>query len=171
MPEDIVDLDTPAGPTIPDWMTVGAEAVLVTGGNYARSRHAQRVTVKTIGKRDIIVSYTREGFDKPITERFRHTDYNASFADNNCYHRWNNASSMSGYSMDLMPVGHPLLEKIELQSDYEIAANRVRNAMSVWSSADAVTTSNLRRALITHENARTRLDAYNAAHPKNPLAV
>lgn len=156
---DAIDLDPKPEPFVPDWLTIGTTVAFLAGGQYGAPPRVERVTVKTIGKRDIIVTYTRHG--QKQTERFRHTDYERrTGTEKDTYSKWVSNGRMGGRSYSLMALDNPRLKKIELQSNADLAVSNVRTAMRTWEPSDSKTTRNLIDALTAHDEAAANLDAF-----------
>lgn len=156
---DTVNLEPTPEPFIPEWLTIGATVAFIAGSQYGATPQVQRVTVKTIGKRDIVIAYKAHGQNQ--TERFRHADYERRIgAETNTYGKWVSNGRMGGRSYSLMSLDNPKLKKIELRSNADTAVSVVRGAMRAWNPDDASTTRKLVDALDAQTEAAASLAAF-----------
>lgn len=164
-----VDLDsTPAPePFVPDWCTVGARVCIISGGRYGNPDSVREGTIKTIGKRDVIVSipYGGDRTDSYL-ERWRHDNYTpqdkALGGPADTYSRYHSEGRMGGYRLTLAAFDNPALVRVRLVSDVEDRHRRVRSLMHKYSTGSIEENATLAYHLGLHTGALQALDKYDA---------
>lgn len=169
-----VNLDaTPApAPFVPPWLTVGAQLHIITGARYGNSDKLSNCVVKTIGKRDIVVTYRVNGRD--LSERWRHTDYTdpnrqgMGFPDT--YQRWHSNGRVGGYPLILAHPDNPAIARTKLLAAVDNANNVVRNLMSKYGKGSIEENATLAYRLGEHTGALQQLEEFDT-HAAKEKAV